>query len=289
MARIAVIGSGISGMAAAYFLSRKHEVSLFEKEDRLGGHRHTHQVETSRGKRPVDTGFIVYNERTYPNLVRLFRELKIETFNSDMSFGVSCQQTGFEYSSRGLDGFFADRRNVFRSRHLRMMAEILRFNRASADSLKTGALSDMTLGEFADLHRFRPEFLKRYLYPMASAIWSTSLGEIQQYPAAALIRFFSNHGLLGIRTHPQWKTLRGGSHQYIGPLTAPYQKRIYTAAPLAGVSRSERGVALKFRDRNRMTFDSVVMACHALQALALLEKPSERERQILGALRTSSN
>ncbi len=191
MARIAVIGSGISGMAAAYFLSRKHEVSLFEKEDRLGGHTHTHQVETSRGTRPVDTGFIVYNERTYANLVRLFRELKIETFNSDMSFGVSCHQTGFEYSSRGLAGFFADKRNVFRSGHFRMMAEILRFNRVSAKSLKAGVLSEMTLGQYTDLHRFQPEFLRRYLYPMASAIWSTSLGEIQQYPAAALSVSFS--------------------------------------------------------------------------------------------------
>jgi uncharacterized protein len=289
MARIAVIGSGISGMAAAYFLSRKHEVSLFEKEERLGGHTHTHQIETSRGMRPVDTGFIVYNERTYPNLVRLFRELKIETFNSDMSFGVSCHQTGFEYSSRGLAGFFADKRNVFRSDHFRMMAEILRFNRVSAESLKAGTLLEMTLGEYVDLHRFRPEFLRWYLYPMASAIWSTSLGEIQQYPAAALIRFFSNHGLLGISTHPQWRALRGGSHQYIGPLTVPYQKRIHTAARLTGVSRNESGVALKFKDRNATTFDSVVMACHAPQALALLEKPSERERQILGALRTSSN
>ena len=289
MARIAIIGSGISGMAAAYFLSRKHEVSLFEREDRLGGHTHTHQVTTSRGIRPVDTGFIVYNERTYPNLVRLFRELGVETFNSDMSFGVSCHQTGFEYSSRGFAGFFADKRNVFRSSHFRLMAEILRFNRVSAESLKTGALSGMTLAQYADLHRFRPEFLSRYLYPMASAIWSTSLGDIQQYPAEAMLRFFSNHGLLGISSHPQWKALRGGSHQYIGPLTAPYRKRIYTRAALACVSRSERGVALKFRDRSQVIVDSVVMACHAPQALALLEKPSERERQILGALQTSAN
>ena len=289
MARIAVIGAGISGMAAAYFLSRKHEVSLFEKEDRLGGHTHTHQVETSAGTRPVDTGFIVYNERTYPNLVRLFRELGMETFNSDMSFGVSCHQTGFQYSSRGLGGFFADKRNLFRSGHFRLMAEIVRFNRVAAESLKTDTLSGMTLGEYADFHRFGREFLSRYLYPMASAIWSTSLGEIQKYPAESLIRFFSNHGLLGINTHPQWKALRGGSGQYIRPLTSPYRTRIHTGAALAAVSRTEGCVALKFRDQSAMTFDSVVMACHAPQALALLEAPSEREHQILGSFRTSAN
>jgi uncharacterized protein len=289
MARIAVVGAGISGMAAAYFLSRKHEVSLFEKEDRLGGHTHTHQIETSRGTRPIDTGFIVHNERTYPNLVRLFRELGVETFNSEMSFGVSCRRTGFEYSSRGLAGFFADKRNLFRSSHFALLAEILRFNRVSSEGLKASTLSSITLGEYACLHRFRPEFLDRYLYPMASAVWSTSPGEIQKFPAEALIRFFSNHGLLGVSSHPQWKVLRGGSHQYISPLTAPYRERIYTGFPPTAISRTERGAVLKFRNRSAMTFDAVVMACHAPQALALLEFPSERERQILGAFQTSAN
>ena len=276
-------------MAAAYFLSRKHEVSLFEKENRLGGHTHTHQMETSRGTRPIDTGFIVHNERTYPNLVRLFRELGVETFNSDMSFGVSCRRTGFEYSSRGLAGFFADKRNLFRSRHFALLAEILRFNRVSSESLKADTLLGITLDEYVHLHRFRSEFLDRYLYPMASAVWSTSLGEIEEFPAETLIRFFSNHGLLGVNTHPQWKVLRGGSHRYIRPLTAPYRERIYTGASPAAVSRTAQGAVLKFRDRSAMTFDAVVMACHAPQALAMLESPSERERQILGAFQTSVN
>ena len=154
MARIAVIGAGISGMAAAYFLSRKNEVSLFEKEDRLGGHTHTHRMETSVGPRAIDTGFIVYNEKTYPNLARLFRELRIETINSDMSFGVSCRQTGFEYSSRGVAGFFADKRNLFRARHFALLAEILRFNRVSAENLKANTLSGITLAAYARRHRF---------------------------------------------------------------------------------------------------------------------------------------
>jgi uncharacterized protein len=289
MARIAVIGAGISGMAAAYFLSRKNEVSLFEKEDRLGGHTHTHRMETSVGTRAIDTGFIVYNEKTYPNLARLFRELGIETINSDMSFGVSCRQTGFEYSSRGLAGYFADKRNLFRGRHFKLLAEVLRFNRISAACVKANTLSGITLAEYAHRHRFHRELLDRYLYPMSSAIWSTSPGEIQEFPAETLIQFFANHGLLGIHTHPQWKVLRGGSHQYIGPLTAPYRGRIHSSASPVAISRTENGAVLKFRNRNDMTFDAVVLACHAPEALALLESPSERERQVLGAFRTSAN
>jgi uncharacterized protein len=289
MARIAVIGAGISGMAAAYFLSRKHEVSLFEKEDRLGGHTHTHELQTSVGMRAIDTGFIVYNERTYPNLTRLFRELGIETMNSDMSFGVSCRQTGFEYSSRGVSGFFADKRNFLGTRHFTLLAEILRFNRVSANSLKAKTLSGITLAEFARRHGFRQELLNQYLYPMSSAIWSTSRGEIQEFPAETLVRFFANHGLLGINTHPQWRVLKGGSHQYIAPLIAPYRERIFKNASPALVSRTENGAVLKFRNRSDMTFDAVVLACHAPQALALLESPSERERQVLGAFQTSAN
>jgi len=289
MARIAVIGAGISGMAAAYFLRRKHEVSLFEKEDRLGGHTHTHQLQTSVGTRAIDTGFIVYNERTYPNLTRLFRELGVETINSDMSFGVSCLQTGFEYSSRGVAGFFADKRNLFRTRHFTLLAEILRFNRVSENSLKANTLSGITLAEYARRHGFRQELLDRYLCPMSSAIWSTSRGEIQEFPAEILIRFFANHGLLGVNTHPQWKVLKGGSHQYIAPLTSPYRERIFKNASPAAVSRTENGAVLKFRNRPDMIFDSVVLACHAPQALALLESPSERERQVLGAFQTSAN
>ena len=289
MARIAVVGAGISGMAAAYFLSRKNEVSLFEKEDRLGGHTHTHRMETSVGTRAIDTGFIVYNEKTYPNLARLFRELAIDTINSDMSFGVSCRRTGFEYSSRGLAGFFADKRNLFRPRHLTLLAEILRFNRVSAGNLKANTLSGITLADYARRHRFHRELLDRYLYPMSSAIWSTSSVEIQEFPAETLIRFFANHGLLGINTHPQWRVVRGGSQQYIGPLTAPYRERIYRSASPSAVSRTENGAVLKFHDRSDMTFDAVVLACHAPQALALLEAPSERERQVLGAFQTSAN
>src|SRR4051812_2495451 len=189
MARIAVVGAGISGMAAAYFLSRKNEVSLFEKEHRLGGHTHTHQMETSVGRRAIDTGFIVYNDKTYPNLTRLFGELDIETMDSDMSFGVSCRRTGFEYSSRGLAGFFADRRNVFRAGHFTLLAEILRFNRVSGRSLAANTLAGMNLAEYARRHGFRQELLDEYLYPMCSAIWSASRGEMHEFPAEMLIRF----------------------------------------------------------------------------------------------------
>jgi predicted NAD/FAD-binding protein len=226
MSRIAVIGAGISGMGAAYLLSQKHEVWLFEKEARLGGHTHTHQIQTSRGVLPIDTGFIVHNDRTYPNLVRLFLQLGIARQSSDMSFGVSCRQTGFEYSSRGLSGFFAGKSNLFRLGHYRFLAEIMRFNREARKLLQDPANAEITLRDYLCANRFGGEFTRYYLHPMAAAVWSTSPEEIEDFPAFTLIRFLENHGLLGLTTAPQWYALQGGSNVYIAPLTAPYRERI---------------------------------------------------------------
>ena len=292
--RIAVIGSGISGLAAGYYLSRMHEVSLFEKEGRLGGHTNTVTVESSRGPLPIDTGFIVHNDRTYPNLVRLFAELGVETQPSDMSFAVSCPSTGFEYSSRGLNGFFAQRSNLFRPSQYRLLREILRFNRTAPALLNSPGAESATLGDFLDEGKYLPEFCERYLFPMASAVWSMSFDTIRSFPALTLIRFFDNHGILGINTHPKWKVLRGGSRQYIGPMTAPYRDRIYRERDIASIARTASGVTLNFRSRpsgapSPMTFDQVVFACHGDQILPLLESPSECEREVLGNFATSLN
>ena len=297
--RIAVIGSGISGLAAGYYLSRKHEVSLFEKEPRLGGHTNTVTVDSSRGPIPIDTGFIVHNDRTYPNLVRLLRELGVETQPSDMSFAVSCHKTGFEYSSRGLNGFFAQRSNVFRPAQYRLLREILRFNRTAPALLEQPGAETATLGDFLDEGKYQTEFTERYLFPMASAVWSMSFDTIRSFPALTLIRFFDNHGMLGINSHPQWKAIRGGSRQYIPPLTAPYRDRIHSDADIASVARGDSGVTLIFRARPSvgrlgneappMTFDQVVFACHGDQILPLLESPSEHEREVLGNFATSLN
>jgi uncharacterized protein len=286
---IAVIGSGISGLAAAYYLSRKHEVFLFEKETRLGGHTHTDTVESSRGPLAVDTGFIVHNDRTYPNLVRLLAELGVETRPSDMSFAVACRKSGFEYSSRGLNGFFAQRSNVLRSTQYRLLREILRFNREAPKLLDNPAAATLTLGDVMEQGRYSSLFTERYLYPMASAVWSMSTEAIRSFPAITLVRFFDNHGMLGINTHPKWKVIRGGSQSYIPPITAPYRDRIHTAVNIQSVARHEAGVTLRFQDRPPMSFDHVVFSCHGNQILPLLESPSDTEREILGRFTTSRN
>jgi len=287
MSRIAVIGAGISGMAAAHLLSQKHEVWLFEKEDRLGGHTHTHSIETSRGRLPIDSGFIVHNDRTYPNLVRLFRRLGVARQASDMSFGVSCRQTGLEYSSRGLRGFFSG--NWHRPAHYRFLAEIVRFNREARRLLKDPAKTEITLRDYLDAHGFGGDFTRFYLHPMAAAVWSTSPDEIEDFPVFTLVRFLENHGLLGLASAPQWYALQGGSSSYIAPLTAPYQQRIRLGARIAGVTRTPHGVAVSFEDRPPQRFDEVVFACHAPQTLSLLKDATLLERLVLGGFHTSRN
>jgi uncharacterized protein len=301
VSRIAVIGSGISGLAAAYYLNRKHTVFLFESEPRLGGHTNTITVDTSRGPLPIDTGFIVYNDRTYPNLVKLLAELGIETQPSDMSFAVTCADTGYEYSSRGLRGFFAQRVNLLRPMAYELFREILRFNRTAPRLLDSvgvpdgpgasapGDSVDFSLGDFLDEHHFRGVFLDYYLLPMASAVWSASVAAIRAFPARTLIRFMANHGMLGINTHPKWKAIRGGSRSYIAPLTAAYRERVFLDARISAVARSAAGVTLKFADRPALDFDHAVFACNCDRVLPLIESPSDAERDVLSRFTTSPN
>ncbi len=287
--RIAVIGSGIAGMAAAYYLSRKHDVFLFEKEPRLGGHTHTVEVRSSRGPLPVDTGFIVHNDRTYPNLVKLLAQLGVETQPSDMSFGVACRSTGFEYSSRGLGGFYAQRSNLLRAGQHRLLREILRFNREAPAALDTPEDANITLGELMTRGRYSDQFTERYLYPMASAVWSMAPESIHAFPAQTLLRFFQNHGMLGINTHPQWKVIRGGSSTYVAPLTAPYKDRIYTDILIRSVAREPGSVTVYFWHRPEMVFDQVVFACHGNQILPLLDPAADIEKDILSGFATARN
>jgi len=287
MSRIAIIGAGISGMAAAYLLSHRHEVTLFEKESRLGGHTHTHSIETSVGTLPIDTGFIVHNDRTYPNLVKLFQKLGVDRQSSDMSFGVSCQETGFEYSSRGLSGFFGS--NLFRPGQYKLFAEILRFNRESRRLLSDPSNAEMTLGDYLRKNGFAGDFARYYLNPMAASVWSTSLGEIEDFPALTLIRFFENHGFLGLTTQAQWYVVKGGSSAYIAPLTAPYKERIRLGSEIEAVTRTSIGIQIAFKDRPPERFDEVLFACHAPQTLELLRDASPLERDILASFRTLRN
>src|SRR6476659_3980218 len=261
MKNIAVIGAGISGLAAAYLLSRRHRVQLFEKEARLGGHTNTVLIPTPHGTVPLDTGFLVHNDRTYPNLVRLFGELGVATRDSDMSFAVSCRRTGLEYSSRGANGFFAQRRNLMRPSHLFLLRETVRFNREAPALLDAPDAERQTLGDFLESRHFGDGFTHRYLSPMASAIWSASLDAIRAFPALTLVRFFENHGLLSLTAQPTWKVVAGGSQTYIPKLTAHLSGDIHQGASIDSVRRSENGVTLAFRDRPSMRVDDVVFAC----------------------------
>ena len=285
MKRIAIVGAGISGLAAAYFLSRRHRVWLFEREPRLGGHTNTVTI----GDVPLDTGFLVHNDRTYPNLVRLFREIGIESQASDMCFAVSCRRTGLEYSSRGARGFFAQKRNLLRASHLRLLTEILRFNREAPALLSHADAASSTLGDFLESHGFGEAFRRLYLYPMASAIWSSSLDSVNAFPALTLIRFLDNHGLLSVNGQPKWKTVVGGSQRYIPKLTAAIRDRVATGAHLQGITRTTEGVTLTFFDRPAMAFDDVVIATHGDEVLPLLADPTDRERDVFGAFRTTTN
>jgi predicted NAD/FAD-binding protein len=266
MKRIAVIGSGISGLASAYLLSRRHIVHLFERSERLGGHTHTVTVQSSAGPVALDTGFLVHNEKTYPGLVRLFREIDVATVASDMCFGVACSATRFEYSSRGPRGFFAQPRNLVSATHLRLLSEILRFNREAPKLLAARDVEWMTLGDFLDAGRFSTEFVHRYLLPMASAIC-----------------------LLAVTGQPTWRVVQGGSATYIPKLIAPLGERVHRSTSITRVGRTEAGVTVQFSDRPAMPFDEVVFACHGDQVLPLLADASDHEREVFGSFRTTTN
>jgi predicted NAD/FAD-binding protein len=289
MKHIGVIGAGISGLAVSYLLSRKHRVSLFEREPRLGGHTHTIVVaDREQGAVPLDTGFLVHNDVTYPSLVRLFAALGIDTQPSDMSFSVTCPESGFEYSSRGPAGFFAQRRNVLRFEHYLLLRDILRFNREATAILDRPDGAATTLGEYLDGNRYSEAFVLRYLVPMTSAIWSSSFEGIRQFPAQMLVRFMHNHGMLSVGAQPLWRVVRGGSHAYLPGLAAPIAE-ICLNARLQSVRRSESHVSLTFEDRPPLRVDDIVFACHGDQVLRLLLDPSDAEREVFREFTTTAN
>jgi predicted NAD/FAD-binding protein len=286
---IAVIGTGIAGMSCAWLLHKTHDVTVFESADRIGGHSHTVEVEDEHGSFPVDTGFIVYNEVTYPNLTALFRHLDVPSAESDMSFAASLGGGDLEYAGTGLRGLFAQKRNLVRPRFWSMLRDLRRlYAQAPFDPVLQNA-DRISLGEWLDGHGYGRELQEDHLLPMAAAIWSSRASAVRDYPAAAFFRFCDNHGLLRLADRPQWRTVTGGSRAYVARLTAAYADRIRLNLGVAGLRRTESGVALRDVGGQTRMFDDVVLAVSARRALALLEDPSDAERQLLGAIDVSAN
>jgi predicted NAD/FAD-binding protein len=288
--KIAIVGSGISGLSCAYYLHRNHQVQVFESSSRIGGHTATVDVQVGGKTYAVDTGFIVYNDWTYPNFIALMDELNVANQPTHMSFSVSDRTSGLEYAGSGLDSLFAQRRNLLSGRFLGMVRDILRFNKAAVADLEAGRIDEnITLGQYLSDNNYGQSFIEQYLVPMGSAIWSADTDAMQDFPLQFFVRFFRNHGLLSIRNRPQWRVIQGGSRQYLGPLTSGFRHNIHTDSPVARIQRRGGGVLLTFGDGRVEQFDQVVLACHSDQALALLQDPSAGERGILGAMRYQDN
>jgi predicted NAD/FAD-binding protein len=288
---IAVIGSGISGLGAAWLLAGRHRVTLFERNGYVGGHTHTLEVEEPEGHRvPVDTGFIVFNERNYPLLTRLFTHLGVEARDTDMSFAASIGPGDLEYSGSDLDGLFAQRANLLSPAFLGMLWDIRRFgSRCHALLAQADGFGDMSLGDFLERERLGARFRDHYLLPMAAAIWSCPTATMLDFPAAGLARFFANHGLLDVTGRPQWRTVVGGSHAYVQRLLADLPAGTVVHDAARAVSRTAEGVEVRLASGARQVFDEVVLACHADEALTLVADAGADERRLLGAFPFQTN
>jgi len=281
--KIAIIGTGIAGNVAAWHLCREHEITVFEAGGHVGGHTHTHTVDDAGRPLAVDTGFIVFNERTYPNFIALLDRLGVESQPADMSFGVKCERTGLEYKGSSLNTLFAQRRNLLRPSFHRMLRDILRFNRESRTLLERGD-DTLSLGDYLRENRYSAAFTENYIIPMGAAIWSAIPQRMLAFPAAYFVRFFANHGLLDLKNRPQWRVIRGGSWRYVEKLCAPYRRHIRLNTPVTAITRRATHVEVRSARHGAERFDRVFIACHSDQALALLRDPSPQERAILGAI-----
>ncbi len=284
--RLAVVGSGISGLSAAWLLSQHHDVTVYEREPRLGGHSNTVDAQEEGRSVAIDTGFIVFNPLNYPNLVQLFAHLGVETAPSDMSFAVSLDNGALEYGGGTLSSLFAQRRNLVSPRFWSMLKDLTRFYRTAPDAVRNGADDSITLGEFLAAHGYGDAFVKDHLLPMAGAIWSAAPGALAAYPAASFIRFFENHGLLKFSDRPPWRTVKGGSRAYVEKITRGLKTRI--ASPVSRIERHDGGVRITAAGETR-DFDRVLIAAHADEALVMLADPSPREQALLSQFSYTKN
>jgi predicted NAD/FAD-binding protein len=291
--RIAIIGSGITGLAASWLLHKQYDVTLYEKNSYFGGHTHTHHITEDHNDLAIDSGFIVYNEKNYPNLVGLFNHLNIETQTTNMSFAFSLNQGELEYAGSGLAGLFAQKGNIIKIKHWRLIREILRFNKIAHQSLdqtsKTDTLNtNLSLIDFLSKHNFSDDLKLHYLLPMGAAIWSCPVDVMYQFPAHSFIRFFANHGLIDIKNRPQWRTVVGGSNQYIKKILADIGRQITFKSAAVSVKRMPSKVIVTSQD-GEQDYAQVIFACHADEALELLEKPHAYEIKILSNFKYQEN
>ena len=286
--KIAIIGSGVSGNTLAWHLSKQHEVTVFEADGHIGGHTHTHEIDAFGKRYNIDTGFIVYNDWTYPNFIEMLNTLGVETQSSDMSFSVHDEASGLEYNGTSLNSLFAQRRNLFRPSFIGMIRDILRFNQ-EAPALLDEHQADMPFGEYLKLNGYGEKFIAHYVIPMGSAIWSASPDQMFEFPAKFFIRFFHNHGMLSVSDRPEWRVIKGGSKAYVEKLTQAFKDNIRLNTPIESVQRKNEGVIVKPKNQAAELFDWVFFACHSDQALAILEDASNDEIEILGGIPYQNN
>ncbi len=282
--KIAVIGGGIAGIASAYLLQRKHNLTLFEKNTYLGGHTHTVVLDEGpdRGM-PIDTGFIVLNDRTYPLLNRFLKQLQVSIRKTDMSFSYTCRETGLEYASRNLNTLFSQRRNILNPRFWNLLLAIPRFNKRALSDLSADRLKGITLGRYLQESRFHRDLIEKYLVPMSAAIWSTPDLRMMDFPAESFFRFMANHGLLSVSDQPQWYCIEGGSHRYVQAFLNNFRGRVCLNRAIKHIRRMDRGVLLTPADGSEEIFDRVVIAVHADEVLPLLADPTPEEGELLAA------
>ena len=287
--KLAIVGAGISGLTAAYRLDAEHDVTLFEANDYPGGHTHTVDVDLDGERHAIDTGFIVFNDWTYPNFIALLEELGVASQPTTMGFSVCDEQSGLEYNGETLNSLFAQRRNLLSPRFYRMLADIWRFNREAAAAV-AHASEELTVGDFLARHRYSRPFIDQYLLPMGAAIWSCPTGTFSQFPMRFIVEFYENHGLLSVVNRPTWRVVTGGSRTYVNALTSQLRRPVRLNSPIAHVQRLETGVVLKPQHGPPEHFDHLILACHSDQALRILgDDATATERDLLGAFPYSRN
>jgi len=286
--RLAVIGGGIAGLGAAWLLRNRYDVTVFERERHIGGHSNTIEVDENGRRVPIDTGFMVFNKVTYPYLVRLFDELRVPIKPTEMSFSVRNDELDIEYNGMGFNRVFAQRANLVRPRFLKLLAQIMRFFRVANASLNDESLEKMSLDEFVRRHRLGDDFLRLYLVPMSASIWSITPGGALDFPAATLVRFFHNHGFLGVTTHHPWFTVDGGSREYVKRMLADLP-RTHASSPVASVETGADQATVRTEDGVSHAFDRVILAAHANESLALLQSPTPLQEKLLSAFRYQAN